>query len=593
MADALVISKSEEGCSFGSMPSAFIEAGMVMQAAPTIRNTSHSGDMAQHSSGQNRLAMVSEDDTDASDEHADPFNNRSRRWTIEEHHLLEALVAKHGTYRQWSVIASQLPGRTGKQCRERWLNHMAPNIKKGNWTTEEEYTIAHLHSLHGNHWSKISKQLKGRPDNCIKNHWNATYRSKQAPRGAGFLWAYISSLKAGCAPSEAFSKACSAVPVIPPGPQEDSSKEDLEEGKEEDQDCLEALDPATVKALHRLITGYPQLLKQLQLLSNKLENEQPAPAKPSEPLAVEASPKADGSVKPDLAQHPYPLPLLYMGGSGTEGSVNSQGACTSDPLVQLLLHSRLGAVPGLGPVLYPPALLTHLGLLGQSLGSMPWLKGENEPWSQSPPTRCPSLNTTATGALAEDSQESSPSPDADAHVSIVQEPNSVAGDKGRMSEDKMGSSECMGKRSLELVETESLIEDHGHIGKMRRVISVSHDEVVKALVEKNLIPADMLDGDGDVEVQVVVDKVSEAVPCKSPVLLKLVEEPAGQSVVKAVNSEDLVGGSSEARGAADSGAELKEAAPDEAAARIQNIQHLLQLIAEVQARQEAGKLPDL
>jgi hypothetical protein len=43
---------------------------------------------------------------------------------MEEHRLLEQLVKQFGTDRKWSIIASKIPGRTGKQCRERWLNHL-------------------------------------------------------------------------------------------------------------------------------------------------------------------------------------------------------------------------------------------------------------------------------------------------------------------------------------------------------------------------------------------------------------------------------------------------------------------------------------
>jgi transcriptional activator Myb len=48
------------------------------------------------------------------------------------------MVAKLGVARSWSLIASHIPGRTGKQCRERWLNHTTQESKRGHWSNEEE-----------------------------------------------------------------------------------------------------------------------------------------------------------------------------------------------------------------------------------------------------------------------------------------------------------------------------------------------------------------------------------------------------------------------------------------------------------------------
>lgn len=52
------------------------------------------------------------------------------RWTPEEHERLAYLVAKWGSEKNWAKVAEEMPGRTGKQCRERWLNHMRPGIIK-------------------------------------------------------------------------------------------------------------------------------------------------------------------------------------------------------------------------------------------------------------------------------------------------------------------------------------------------------------------------------------------------------------------------------------------------------------------------------
>lgn len=119
------------------------------------------------------------------------WGRRSASWTAEEDAKLVELVKKESATppsitasKTWSRVAAQLTNRTGKQCRERYLNQLKPGIRRDPWSPEEERILRETHAQIGNKWVAIANRLPGRTDNCVKNHWNSMLRKRKRREAA-------------------------------------------------------------------------------------------------------------------------------------------------------------------------------------------------------------------------------------------------------------------------------------------------------------------------------------------------------------------------------------------------------------------------
>ena len=105
-------------------------------------------------------------------------------WGKEEDTKLISLYEKYG--RNWEAISKEMPQRTGKQIRDRFLNSLDTRYKRGKFSEEEDKIILKYHKIYGNQWTKIAKKIKERTGDMIKNRFYSSL-NKNIKNNKSFL----------------------------------------------------------------------------------------------------------------------------------------------------------------------------------------------------------------------------------------------------------------------------------------------------------------------------------------------------------------------------------------------------------------------
>jgi hypothetical protein len=96
-------------------------------------------------------------------------------FTGSEDETIRRFVEEHGET-NWNEITEQLPGRSARQCRERWTSYLAPDVVKEPWSEAENKLLLDKIREVGHQWKTFEAYFPGRTNINIKNHWRRIQR---------------------------------------------------------------------------------------------------------------------------------------------------------------------------------------------------------------------------------------------------------------------------------------------------------------------------------------------------------------------------------------------------------------------------------
>lgn len=137
-------------------------------------------------------------------------------FSIDEDRKLLKLVHLFGT-EQWNCVASGIPNRTARQCRDRYKHYLDPNVNHNPWSLEENELLLKKVDELGKRWKVISQFFKNRTDVHIKNHYKTLIsKDKFHYRNNNLYELYVSSpepIKETVAPKQSHVEEIESLPT--------------------------------------------------------------------------------------------------------------------------------------------------------------------------------------------------------------------------------------------------------------------------------------------------------------------------------------------------------------------------------------------
>jgi myb proto-oncogene protein len=103
---------------------------------------------------------------------------RRGRFSKEEDQRLRILVEHYGSD-AWASVSAGLPGRTRRQCRERWSLYLSDAAVSAPWTPEEDAILLQQIEIVGPRWGRLAQALQNRTDLAVKRRWQEIFRGRR------------------------------------------------------------------------------------------------------------------------------------------------------------------------------------------------------------------------------------------------------------------------------------------------------------------------------------------------------------------------------------------------------------------------------